>query len=60
MTEPALQAQGIPAPPPPPPPAQAQAQAGQQAPQQQEKHAQPTQQGQQIIHLNWSHFKPGC
>ena len=33
-------------------------QAGQQAPQQQEHHAPPEQQGQQIVHLNWSHFKP--
>ena len=33
----------------------AQVQAGQQAPQQQEHHALPT---QQIVHFNWSHFKP--
>ena len=52
MAEPGPQAQGIWAPPLP------QAQAGQQAPQQQEQYAQPAQQGQQIIHLNWSHFKP--
>ena len=51
------QAQGIPAPPSPPPPAQAQ--AGQLAQQQQQEHpAPPAQQGQQIVHLNWSHFKP--
>ena len=59
------QVQGIPAPLPPPPPDPAQ--AGQQAQQQQQQqdhidppaHA-PTaqQQGQQIVHLNWSHFKP--
>ena len=54
MAESGLQAQGIPAPPPPP----AQTQAGHQALQQQEQHAQPAQQGQQIIHLNWSYFKP--
>ena len=42
-----------PAPPPPP----AQVQPGQQAPQQQKYHAPPAQQGQQIVHLNWSHFK---
>ena len=40
-----------------PPPASAQ--AGQQAPQQQEHHAPPEQQeGQEIVHLNWPHFKP--
>ena len=39
--------------PPPPSPAQAE----QQAPKQQEQHAPPAQQGQQIVHLNWSHFK---
>ena len=33
-------------------------QAGQQALQQQEHHAPPAQQGQQIVHLNWYHFKP--
>ena len=54
MADPGLQAQGIPAPPPLP----AQAQTGQQAPQQQEQHAPPAQQGQQIIHLNCSYFKP--
>ena len=47
----AEQVQGVPAPPAP-------AQAGQQAPQQQEHHAPQAQQGQQIIHLKWSHFKP--
>ena len=36
----------------------AKAQAGQQVPQQHEQHVQPAQQGQQIIYLNWSHFKP--
>ena len=46
--------QSVPAPPPPPPAA---AQEGQQA-QQQEQHAPPAQQGQQIVHLNLSHFKP--
>ena len=54
MVEPGLQAQGIPAPPPPP----AQVKAGHQAPQQQEHHAPPAQQGQQLVHLNWSYFKP--
>ena len=44
-------AQGVPAPP-------ASAQAGQQAPQQWEHHSPPAQHGQQIVHLNWSHFKP--
>ena len=34
------------------------AQPGQQVPQQQEHHAPPAQQGWQIVHLNWSHFKP--
>ena len=48
------QAQGVPVPPPPP----AQAQPGQQAPEQQEHQNLPAQQGQQIVHLNWSHFKP--
>ena len=55
------QVQSVPVPPPPP----ASAQAGQWAQQQQQDH--PTspapahipaaQQGQQIVHLNWSHFK---
>ena len=54
MAEPGLQVQGIPAPPPP----ATQAQAGQQAPQQQEHHHPPAQQGQQVVHLNWSYFKP--
>ena len=40
----------------PPPPAQVQ--AGQQAQHQQKHHALPAQQSQQIVHLNWSHFKP--
>ena len=35
------------------------AQAGQLTQQQQQEHpAPPAQQGQQIVHLNWSHFKP--
>ena len=34
------------------------AQAGQQAQQQQEHPAPPAQQKQQIVHLNWSNFKP--
>ena len=46
MAEPGHQAQGVP--PPPPPPAQQEPQEPQQA-------AQPE---QQIIQLNWSHFKP--
>ena len=52
MAEPGPQVQGILTPPPP------LAQAGPQALQQQEQQVQPEQQGQQIIHLNWSHFKP--
>ena len=39
-------------------PSPAPAQAGQQTPQQQEHCGPPAQQGQQIVHLNWSHFKP--
>ena len=54
MAEPGLHVQGIPA----PPPHLAQVQAGQQASQQQEHHTPPAQQGQQVIHLNWSYFKP--
>ena len=46
--------QGVPAPLAPP----AQVQVGQQAPQKQDHHAQAAQQGQQKVHLNWSHFKP--
>ena len=53
MAEPGPQVQGIPAPPPHP----VQAQAEQQTLQQQEHHAPPAQQGQQVIHLNWSYFK---
>ena len=52
MAEPGPQVPGAPAPPPPP------AQAGQQDPQPQGQHAQPAQQEQQIICLNWSYFKP--
>ena len=57
------QAQGVPAALTPPP--SAPVQARQQAQQQQQEHpALPThapaaqQQGQQIVHLNWYHFKP--
>ena len=51
------QAQGVTVPPPPPHPVPAQ--VGQQAQQQQQEHpTPPAQQEQQIIHLNWSHFKP--
>ena len=59
------QGQCVSAPPPPPPPAPVQ--AGQQAQQQQhqQEHLAPPmhaptaqQQGLQIVHLNWSHFKP--
>ena len=49
MAEPGPQPQDVPAsnpPPPPPPPADP---AVPQAPQQP---------GQQVVHLNWSHFKP--
>ena len=52
MAKPGLQAQDVPAPPP------SSAAAGQQTPQQQEQNAQPTQQAQQVVHLNWSYFKP--
>ena len=61
--------QGVPAPPPPPPPASVQ--AGKQTQQQHQDHPTPpapahtlpahiptAQQGQQIVHLNWYHFKP--
>ena len=54
MSEPGLQVQGIPA----PPPLLAKAQAGHQALQEQEHYAPPAQQGQQLVHLNWSYFKP--
>ena len=50
----AEQAQGVPAPPPP----LAQAQAGQHTLQQQEHHNPPAQQDSNLVHLNWSHFKP--
>ena len=49
MADPGPQPQGIPAPNPPPPPAD---QPKPQAPQQ------PAQPAQQVIYLNWSHFKP--
>ena len=49
MAEPGLQAQDIPAPNPPPPPADP---TELQAPQQ------PEQPAQQVVHLNWSNFKP--
>ena len=48
MTEQAPQVSGVPAPPPPPP---SPAQPGPQA-------AQQPQQGQEIVHMNWFHFKP--
>ena len=54
MAEPGQQVQGIPA----PLSSSAQAETGKQVPQQQEHHAPPAQQGQQVIHLNWSYFKP--
>ena len=44
--------QVVPAPPSP----LAQVQAGQQVQQQQEHHVPPAQQGQQVIHLNWSYL----
>ena len=50
MAESGPQVQSVPAPP-------AQLQAG-QAPQEHEHLAPPAQQGQRIVHLNWSHFKP--
>ena len=46
MAEPGPQVPGVPAPSPPP------GQPEPQAPQQ------PVQLAQQIVHLNWSHFKP--
>ena len=46
MTGPGPQPQDVPAPNPPPPPADS---AALQAPQQL---------GKQVVHLNWSHFKP--
>ena len=49
MAEPGPHVQGIPAPNSPPPPA---GPPEPQAPQQ------PAQQVQQVIHMNWSHFKP--
>ena len=49
MADAGPQAQDIPAPPPPP----AQPDPAQQA----QQPAQSTPQGQQIIHINWSHFK---
>ena len=50
------QVQGVPAPPLPPP---SPVQAGQQPQQQQQEHpTPPAQQGQQIVHLNWSYPKP--
>ena len=53
MAEPGPQAQGVPASPPPP------AEAGDRwAPQQQGQNAQPAPQAQQVVHLNWSFFKP--
>ena len=49
MAEPGPQPQGVPAPNPPPPPADP---PEPQAPQQ------PMKPAQQVVHLNWSHFKP--
>ena len=62
MAEPGPQMQDVATPNPPPTPVQAGQQAQQQ--QQQQDHPAPpvhipdAQQGQQIVHLNWSHFKP--
>ena len=50
----AHQVQSVPAPSPPNP---APVQAGQQPQQQQQEYPTPPEQGQQIVHLNWSHFK---
>ena len=59
MAEAGLQAPGIPAPPPPPAqPNPTQVQQPAQPIQQVQQPVQPTQQGQQVVHLNWSHFKP--
>ena len=52
MAELGLKALGIPAPSLPP------AQPGLQSPQQLAQPAQQPQQGQQIVHMNWSHLKP--
>ena len=66
MAEPGPQAQDVPAPNPLPAPLQAGQQAQQQEQQQQDHPVPPAhapaaqQQGQQIVHLNWSHFKPEC
>ena len=49
MAEPGAQVQGVPAPNSPPSPAD---QPAPQAPHQ------PAQPAQQVVHLNWSHFKP--
>ena len=56
--------QGVPAPPPPTP--SSPCRTGQQA-QQQQGHVDPQAQastmqhpGQQVVHLNWSYFKPEC
>ena len=63
MVEPG-QVQDVPAPNPPPAPVQAGQQTQQQQQQQQDHPAPPInapagqQQGKQIVHLNWSHFKP--
>ena len=61
----AVQAKGAPAPPPPVPPAPAQAEQWAQQEQQQQDHVGPQAQvptaqqpGQQVVHLNWSYFKP--
>ena len=50
MVEAGLQAPDIPAPPP--------LQLSQILHNKHNKPLKPTQQGQQIVHLNWSHFKP--
>ena len=50
MAEPGLQSQGVPAPLPSSPSISRTTS--------QEHHAPPAQQGQQLVQLNWSHFKP--
>ena len=49
MAEPGLQLQGVPAPNLPPLPAD---------PTEPQVQQQPAQHAQQVVHLNWSHFKP--
>ena len=64
MAEPGPQVQDVPAPNPPPSPVQAEQHTQQQQQQQQDHPTPPAhatagqQPGQEIVHLNWSHFQP--